>query len=315
MKHVKLEFDEVTMHFRKAERKFRKTFLKILGLFIVSLSLAVFYYFILSLFVSTDTERRIRKENRMYEKIYPQMEQRAELLEAEIGNLRSRDNEIYRDIFHSPAPDLTSMTGLPSLSDSIPDKNIYDFINTKVELAVSEADRVEENFRFILEAVFKDGFKMPPMTMPLKDYTIERTGASVGMKMSPFYKVPSSHQGIDLLASTGSDVISPAPGTVMNIIHSRKGRGNVVEINHGNGYRTSYSHLSEISVRVGQTLKTGDRIGSVGISGNSFVPHLHYEVIRDSLIFDPLNFFFGSVTPDEYSDMITISSSTGQSMD
>ena len=65
----------------------------------------------------------------------------------------------------------------------------------------------------------------------------------------------------------------------------------------------------------GRKVKKGAKIGYVGVSGNSFAPHLHYEVIRDTTVLDPVNYFFASVSPDEYVNMLIMSASTGQSMD
>ena len=106
-----------------------------------------------------------------------------------------------------------------------------------------------------------------------------------------------------------------ADGVVRNVIRSRKGLGNVVEIDHGNGYVTRYAHLADVEVKKGRELKRGSRIGYVGVSGNSFAPHLHYEVLRDTLILDPVNHLFASVSPDEYMNMLIMSASTGQSLD
>ena len=65
----------------------------------------------------------------------------------------------------------------------------------------------------------------------------------------------------------------------------------------------------------GQKVKRGQVIGQVGMSGNSFAPHLHYEVLKDTLRMDPLNYLFASVTPDDYMGMLFMSVNTGQSMD
>jgi murein DD-endopeptidase MepM/ murein hydrolase activator NlpD len=89
----------------------------------------------------------------------------------------------------------------------------------------------------------------------------------------------------------------------------------VVEIDHGNGYVTRYAHLADVEVRKGRKLTKGSRIGYVGVSGNSFAPHLHYEVLRDTLILDPVNHLFASVSPDEYMNMLIMAASTGQSLD
>ncbi len=89
----------------------------------------------------------------------------------------------------------------------------------------------------------------------------------------------------------------------------------MVEIDHGNGYVTRYAHLADIEVRKGRKEKKGTRIGYVGISGNSFAPHLHYEVYRDTVAMDPVNHLFASVTPEEYVNILVMSVVTGQSMD
>ena len=156
---------------------------------------------------------------------------------------------------------------------------------------------------------------MPPMTNPLKNYSFAQTGASVGDKINPFYKVSIRHNGLDMIAPSGEPVYASADGVVRNVIRSRKGLGNVVEIDHGNGYVTRYAHLADVEVRKGRKVKRGNRIGYVGVSGNSFAPHLHYEVVRDTLILDPVNHLFASVTPEEYMNILVMSVSTGQSMD
>jgi murein DD-endopeptidase MepM/ murein hydrolase activator NlpD len=174
---------------------------------------------------------------------------------------------------------------------------------------------VEENFRIIEEITSTRGYDMPPMTNPLKNYSVAQTGASTGSRINPFYKVQVQHNGLDMIAHSGEPVYASADGVVRDVTRSRKGLGNVVEIDHGNGYVTRYAHLADIEVRKGRRLKRGDRIGYVGVSGNSFAPHLHYEVLRDTLVLDPVNHMFASVTPEEYINMLVMSVSTGQSMD
>ena len=85
-----------------------------------------------------------------------------------------------------------------------------------------------------------------------------------------------------------------ADGVVAEITRSRKGLGNVVTIDHGNGYKTRYAHLADIAVSRGRIVKKGARIGDVGVSGNSFAPHLHYEVRVDGQKVDPLQYYDGS---------------------
>ena len=142
-----------------------------------------------------------------------------------------------------------------------------------------------------------------------------RTGASIGQKINPFYKVAASHGGLDLISQQGEPVYAAADGTVKYVEHSTKGLGNVIAISHSGGYVTRYAHLENTRVSKGQKVLKGKQIGQVGMSGNSFAPHLHYEVMRDSVRLDPLNYMFASVSPEDYMGMLFMSSNTGQSMD
>lgn len=65
----------------------------------------------------------------------------------------------------------------------------------------------------------------------------------------------------------------------------------------------------------GRRLKKGDVIGYVGVSGNSFAPHLHYEVHKDTLVMDPVNHLFASLDPEEYVNVMILAVTTGQSLD
>ena len=310
-------FDEDKVRFRKVRVSFWAILRKILLLFVASISMAVLYYIVLAQFVSTEEERRLKQENRMYERELPELEARERLLSDVVAGLQVRDDRIYEEIFHTSAPNMDPGSSLDFLDglDSIPDKNIVMHSSGRLEILEKRASRIEDNFRRIIEIVQDENFDMPPMTNPLKDFSFAQTGASVGERINPFYKVKIMHNGLDLIAPAGDPVYAAADGYVKEVLKSRKGLGNVVTIDHDNGYVTRYAHLADIEVRKGRKIKKGTRIGYVGVSGNSFAPHLHYEVIRDTAVIDPVNCFFSSVTPDEYVNMLIMSASTGQSMD
>lgn len=290
---------------------------KLLMFFVVTASLAVVYYVLFALVFSTEEERRLKQENRLYEREYPQMAEKEALLADVVEGLRIKDDNIYEEIFNTYAPDIEHFSSLDFLMalDSIPDSDIVLRTEARLDVLERSADRVEENFLKVMETISGTKFVMPPMTNPMKDFTFAQTGASVGDKINPFYKVPMKHNGLDLIAPAGEPVYAVADGVVKDVVKSRKGLGNVVVIDHGNGYVTRYAHLADIEVRKGRRVRMGARIGYVGVSGNSFAPHLHYEVQRDTSVLDPVNHFFASVTPDEYLNMLIMSVTTGQSMD
>lgn len=310
-------YDKEKVGFRKARTSVWKWFRRSVLFLVATLSMTVLYYVIFALVFSTETERRLKAEIDMYEREMPELERKESLLSDVVEGLKARDNRIYEEIFHMAAPDmdrLSSMDFLASL-DSIPDDNIVRYAEGKLASMELGAERVEENFRRAMEAMQKQDFVMPPMTNPLVDYTFAQTGASVGSKINPFYKVPMQHDGLDMLAHSGEPVHAAADGVVKEVIKSRKGLGNVVVIDHGDGYLTRYAHLADMQVSKGRKVKRGTCIGYVGVSGTSFAPHLHYEVLRDTVVLDPINHLFASVTPEEYMNMMVMSVSTGQSLD
>lgn len=311
-------FDDNDIRFRRKNTSVWAVIRRILMFFVASVSMAILYYVLFALVFSTDEERKLKQENRMYAKEYPELARKEQLISDVVDGLQSRDNRIYEEIFHTSAPSIDPLSSISNLDglDSIPDKDIVKYSADKLEVMNAAAARVEENFRRVLATVTdSSGFVMPPMTNPLENFSFAQTGASVGDKINPFYKVSIRHNGLDLIAPSGEPVYASADGVVSNVIRSRKGLGNVVEIDHGNGYMTRYAHLADVEVRKGRVLKKGTRIGYVGVSGNSFAPHLHYEVLKDTLVLDPVNHFFASVTPEEYVNMMIMSVSTGQSMD
>ena len=310
-------YDKESVRLRKVRTSVWKKVRRAVLFFVASLSMAVLYYAVFALFFSTDTERRLKMENDMYRSELPELERKERLLADVVDGLKARDNRIYEEIFHTSAPEMNPMSAVEFLDglDSIPDDNIVRYAEKKLMSLDRSAAAVEDNFRRIMAAVTDSGFVMPPMTNPLDDFTFAQTGASVGSKINPFYKVPMPHNGLDLLAHSGEPVHSAADGVVTEVVRSRKGLGNVVVVDHGGGYRTRYAHLADIEVVRGRVVKRGTRLGYVGLSGNSFAPHLHYEVLKDTLVLDPVNHMFASMTPEEYMNTLILSVSTGQSMD
>ncbi len=121
-----------------------------------------------------------------------------------------------------------------------------------------------------------------PAVRPTKGWLTSRFGE----RRDPMTGRNAMHRGIDFAASIGTPIISPADGSVVKV-EEQKGYGLVVMVDHGFGMMTKYAHLADAAVRAGDTVRRGDRIGSVGMSGRSTGPHLHYEVLVDGVAADP----------------------------
>lgn len=125
-----------------------------------------------------------------------------------------------------------------------------------------------------------------PIGQPVKRI---RVTSPFGAREDPFQGAPARHEAVDLGGMTGEPVFATAPGKVI-----RAGQwgwyGNMVEIDHGLGFRTRYAHMDKLFVSKGDAVRAGDRIGTVGNTGRSTGAHLHYEIRVRGYPVDPMTF-------------------------
>lgn len=114
-----------------------------------------------------------------------------------------------------------------------------------------------------------------------------------GRRTDPFTGRTTLHKGVDFAAPYGTEVISVAAG-VVTMARSKKGYGELVEINHGNGYVTRYGHNSKLLVKVGERVVKGQVIAKVGSTGRSTGPHVHFEVRRNGRVVNPAEYIYAS---------------------
>jgi len=108
-------------------------------------------------------------------------------------------------------------------------------------------------------------------------------------RMHPLLGYRRPHPGVDISAAEGSYVVAAGGGRVV-FAGPERGYGRLVEIDHGDGYRSRYAHLARVDVRVGQLVSRGDLIGEVGRSGLATGPNLHYEIVKDGRPVNPWNY-------------------------
>ena len=125
-----------------------------------------------------------------------------------------------------------------------------------------------------------------PLTPPLGQFWIS---SAYGERKDPFTGEKSHHAGVDLVAPLGSGIRATAPGRVV-FAGKRDGYGRTIEIDHGQGITTRFAHLSKVLVEDGQHVERGQKIGTLGNSGRSSGPHLHYEILSWDQTLNPIKF-------------------------
>lgn len=126
-------------------------------------------------------------------------------------------------------------------------------------------------------------------SVPLGFPHLGRMTSGFGERIHPITRVISMHEGIDLSGTIGAPIKSTANGIVV-FAGQNQGYGNVIKIQHEHGYMTVYAHLSKIQVSNGQLVHAGDIIGSLGSTGRSTGPHLHYEVRYNNMPVNPTSY-------------------------
>lgn len=289
----------------------------ILRYLVASASMAVVLYALFALVFSSQEERLLQKENRLYAARYKELRAQEKLIADVVDGLLEKDRDIYRQLFQADPPMIDAVTAAELIadSDSLSESFYLTSAATKSGSLMKMAANVDANFEEVFRILSEKRSAVPPLSMPLKGISYVQTGASTGLRHNPVYKVEIQHNGLDLIAPQGAPVYASADGIVTRVTSSRKGLGNTVVIDHRNGYMTRYCLLGEVNAVQGRSVRRGQKIGTVGISTQVAAPHLHYEVLRDTVVMDPVNFLFASISPEDYARMMMISVNTSQSMD
>jgi len=154
---------------------------------------------------------------------------------------------------------------------------------------LSSGLKSRENELEILESMLRDQDYRQVQQVAGRPVTWGWMSSAYGKRVDPFSGKMAWHAGVDFAGKDGSDVIAVASGVVT---HSgkRSGYGQMVEINHGGGYVTRYGHHASVLVKVGDIVEQGQPIGTMGSSGRSTGPHVHFEVLKDGRSVDPARY-------------------------
>ena len=215
----------------------------------------------------------LRTEKDQLKKNYSRLEQVAKERDVQVASLGSIAAEVSALYGLKAQPTLVSAS-----ADKIQDSDVtssLDQLHALRTSALSGATMVGLTMGLTRNATTADWVKAnsAPNLWPVDGQV---TG-SFGERIDPFNGEGAFHSGVDIGSSYGAPIIAPADGRVMTA-DVMSGYGKEIMIDHGNGISTRYGHLSGFAVTRGQSVRRGDVIGYVGLSGRSTGPHLHYEV-------------------------------------
>ncbi|MBR3773982.1 MAG: M23 family metallopeptidase [Alistipes sp.] len=285
------------------------------------LGAAILYYLFFSIFVDTPMEYELKHRADRMKSEYEALEGRYDTLMMVLGNLSERDRGVFRSLFESDPYNFDTAyaeerdaTYEAMFSRST--RRLKRDLRDRTTALEKRMEELNESYRTLHEAIERRGTESHniPSIQPVINPELSLLTTSYGMRIHPFYKTLTSHQGVDYAIPEGSRVFATADGKVKEVRRSST-HGQTIIIDHGNGYETSYSHLQRISVVRNQQVRRGDIIALSGDTGLSLAPHLHYEVRLNGMRVDPIHYFFQELNPIEYERLIRIAQSGMQAFD
>ncbi|UNZ00213.1 M23 family metallopeptidase [Zhouia spongiae] len=325
MSKVKYYYDHETLSYRRIEPKKGKK-LGLVAIFITGMILSGFLFFIATSYipnVKTPRVLSLERELKNAELNYQILNNKLTHIENVLANVEERDNNIYRIYFEAnPIPEEQRQAGFGGVNRY---KHLEGFDNS--DLIVNTTKRLEVlQKRLVVQSKSLDEITelakekedlllAIPAIQPVKNEDLTRIASGYGWRSDPFTKARKFHYGMDFTAPRGTPVYATGDGTVTRADNRSSGYGEHIRLDHGYGYVSLYAHLSKYNVRKGQKVKRGDIIGFVGSTGRSQAPHLHYEVFKDDERINPLNFYYGSLTADEFDAMLKAATIENQSLD
>ncbi len=305
---------------RKKRRK--QNVIRVTIHFFVWAGVAVLYYMGFSIFFDTPTEYYLQHSTDRLRKEYAFLSQRYDSLNMVLENLAERDRNVFRILFESDPYDFDAEY---ARKQAVTYENIFNRSSRRLKRDLHDRMNIMEQKLGELRSACGElqtcidiqgrGCDNIPAIQPVINKQLTLLTASYGMRIHPFYKTLQSHQGVDYTIPEGSSVFATADGVVREVATRNSTSGVTVIIDHENGYRTSYSHLSKVSVKRDQKVRRGDIIALSGDTGLSLAPHLHYEIWHDGMRVDPIHYFFMELSPTEYQRMMRIAQSGMQSFD
>jgi murein DD-endopeptidase MepM/ murein hydrolase activator NlpD len=234
---------------------------------------------------------RVRSEREALKTQYLNLEGRESLTKAKLDSLQALASEVALSYgfgddhgLRFPQAVLNLATESNSTLDAGYRASLYAFNAMK---AASAGPRLNNVSLGMLSGVARDPSLLPsiwPVRGPIT--------AGFGERMDPFSGEGAFHPGVDIAAPVGTDVEAAGDGLILEAGRDA-GYGKCILIDHGDGITTLYGHLSNVFVVVGEQVKRGEIIGTVGITGRTTGPHLHYEVrIHDTPV-NPMKFLHG----------------------
>lgn len=279
---------------------------RILFRLFVALVIAATSQLVVSAYYDTPKKNKIHRDNREILEDYNILLEKINSAERTLADIKHRDQYVYRPLLG------IDTLNIPKVYLEYNDSKYTEFKDVEygdlLEDGWRSLDRLTRKIYYASlslddtqdMAENKEEFSaVIPAIWPIDRTKLRSVSSLYGMRMHPRYGTWRMHEGIDLAAPIGTTVYATGNAVVVRA-GWQNGYGNLVELNHGFGYKTRYGHLTEMYVCEGDSVTRGQIIATVGNTGVSSGPHLHYEVRFRNQTVNPIHYFNKDLSPESY---------------
>lgn len=280
---------------------------------VLALVIAIACNLAISSYTDTPKMAKIRRDNHRLEREYIILQEKIAASEQILEDIKHRDHYVYRPLLG------VDTIGDPDILRVYSDYNDERYAeyrggdySTLIEESWRSLDHLTRSIYYASislddtqeMATHKEEFStVIPAIWPIDRTKLRSVSSLFGMRKHPRYGTWRKHEGVDLAAPKGTPVYATG-NAVVREARWRNGYGNLIELNHGFGYKTRYGHLHKMYVKEGDSVTRGQVIGEVGNTGVSEGSHLHYEVrFRDNTV-NPIHYFNKDMSPEAYVELM-----------
>lgn len=323
MAKVKYYYDSDTLSYQKIKPKKGQKLKGLLLTLVAGFIFMILGFFVFSPILESPNEKELKRELEFVKLNEELHNKKITQLDKILKEIQDRDNNIYRLYFEvNPIPEEQRKAGFGGVNRY---KSLEGFDNSEMITDVTKNMDILSKQLYVQSKSLDEIVKLAadkekllaaiPAIQPVENKDLTRMASGYGWRSDPFTKARKKHWGMDFTAATGTPVYASGDGVIDRADQGSAGYGKHIRIEHGFGYTSLYAHLSNYNVKVGQNVKRGDLIGFVGNTGRSQAPHLHYEIFKNGTKVNPINFYYGNLSPEEFEAMQKAAQIEGQSLD
>ncbi|MBT8230198.1 MAG: M23 family metallopeptidase [Bacteroidia bacterium] len=327
MRREKYVFNQNTLTYDKVKLNWKQKLLRVFGFLVLLLGCSFGLYTLAYTVIPTPNEMAMKRELGQMEYQFNSLSTDFENIASQVEELQNRDAEVHRIIFGIDPIDVAVWEGGTGGNEN----NLYYSSLENSDALISETRQKVERLKYklalqrnSLDTIFalakqrEEKLISIPSIKPVQEDKLKRkmhNMSGFGIRIHPVHKIKKFHKGIDFTAPRGTAIQATGNGIVQRVEKKKLGYGRNIIIDHGFGYTTLYAHMNEISVNVGDVVTKGQKIGTVGSSGTSTAPHLHYEVRINNKPVNPIDYCMDGLSPEEYKELVIRASIENQSFD